>query len=102
MFLISIELFTIKKKGIESNASGEQWDTKLFLFSLLISSLFIYNTKNKNIYAFDSKWFNFKTVFGFNVRLWFLPYFKSNKYNKGHSFERPSDLSNRLVNENIN
>ena len=62
----------------------------------------IYNTKNKNIYAFDSKWFNFKTVFGFNVRLWFLPYFKSNKYNKGHSFERPSDLSNRLVNENIN
>ena len=42
------------KKGIESEDSSEEWDTKLFLFSLLISSLFIYNTKN-NLAANDFK-----------------------------------------------
>jgi hypothetical protein len=32
-------------KGLEANTSDKNWDNKLFLFNLLISSLLIYNTQ---------------------------------------------------------
>ena len=34
------------KKGLESSDNNQEWDSKLFIFSLIISSIFIYNTKN--------------------------------------------------------
>ncbi len=34
------------EQGLESDDSDSEWDSKLFIFSLLASSLFIYNTKN--------------------------------------------------------
>ena len=36
----------MKLKGLESDENEEEWNERLFLLSLLLSSLFIYNTKN--------------------------------------------------------
>jgi len=62
----------------------------------------ICSNNNKNVFSFDSKWFNFRIVFGGKFWTWFLPVFSSNKYNAGLSYVKAEDLrSNKLSLTNL-
>jgi hypothetical protein len=52
----------------------------------------IYSNNNKNVFSFESKWFNFRIVFGKKFWMWFLPIFSSNKYNAGLSYVKAEDV----------
>lgn len=63
-----VNLIFIDTEGIESSNGKEQWDNKLFIFSLLISSLFIYNT-NTTLSADLFKNLSFMTSIANRIKL---------------------------------